>query len=84
MFLHYESIVAIQIVLRSCYIIPREAKGYSFELVGLSVRHAFLFCALIDSETTQPTTMKDIPYESWGSGLCHRGVRFFLPLKISA
>ena len=57
-------------------VIPREAKGYSFGLVRLSVRPSrsfFLFCALIDSETTQPTTMKPIPYESWGSGLCNGG-----------
>ena len=47
-----------------------------------SVRHAlFLFCAPIDSETTQPTTMKHIPYESWGPGLCHRGSVFSCPPK---
>ena len=75
-------------VSHPCVIVPREAKEYSFELVRLSVRPSvtlfFLFCALIDSETTQSTTMKPIPYESWGSGLCHMGVRFFLPPKISA
>ena len=38
---------------------------------------SFWFCALIDSETTQPTTMKPIPYERWGSGLCHKGGPFF-------
>ena len=27
----------------------------------------------------QPTTMKPIPYENWGSGLCHRGSFFPSP-----
>ena len=47
-----------------------------------SVRHAlFLFCALIDYEAMKPTIMKPIPYESWGSGLCHRGSVFPCPPK---
>ena len=36
---------------------------------------ASLVCALIDSETMQPTTIKPIPYECCGSGLCDRPLK---------
>ena len=69
----------------SCCLMLSPAKRRDIVLnlsVCSSVHHAlFLFCALVDSETSQPTTMKPIPYESWGSGLCHRGVRFSCPPK---
>ena len=47
-------------------IIPREDEGYSFELVGLSVRQSrfFSFLRLYRLGDMQPTTMKPIPYES--------------------